>query len=425
MVISGPNAGGKSVALKTVGLVQYMFQCGLLVPIAEGSKMGIFEDLFLDIGDEQSIENDLSTYSSHLTNMKFFLKNACERSLFLIDEFGAGTEPELGGAIAEAILEQLNEQKAFGVITTHYANLKFFADKTQGLLNGAMRYDVEQLKPLYKLDVGLPGSSFAIEIATNIGLPKKVIHNARQKAGQKKVNIEKLLKELEVEKRTLEEKNKLLEKKEKELNELLARYDTLHKELESNKRQMLKEAKIEASRIVREANQKIENTIRLIKESQADKELTKLAKKEVEEFKEALQQDLAAIKKVEQSSEILPEEEIDSSNEILVGSWVKIKDVGTVGEVLSIKDKEAVVLIGEIKSTVKLNRLVKISKKEANEYLPKKVLSPATTNMHEVFREKLIDFSPEIDIRGKRAEEVTPILDEFIDNAIMLNQTYL
>ncbi|GAB4348876.1 MAG: endonuclease MutS2 [Flammeovirgaceae bacterium] len=425
LVISGPNAGGKSVALKTVGLIQYMFQCGLLVPISEGSKMGIFQDLFLDIGDEQSIDNDLSTYSSHLTNMKHFLKNANEHSLFLIDEFGAGTEPELGGAIAEAILEHLNELKSYGIITTHYANLKFYADKTKGLLNGAMRYDVENLQPLYKLDIGVPGSSFALEIATNIGLPKKVVHTARQRVGQKKVNIEKLLKELELEKRELEENNRLLEKKDKELAELLVKYNKLKDEIEENKRQILKEAKLEASRILAEANQKIENTIRFIRENNADKELTKFARKELDDFKEEIKTDLSILQEIEEKEEIEKEEvEIEEGTEIKEGSWVKLKDTETIGEVISLKGKEAVVLIGEIKTTVKMNRLQKVSRKELRANMPKKTLTPSVST-NEAFREKLMDFSPELDIRGKRAEEVFPILDDFMDNAIMLNQTYL
>jgi DNA mismatch repair protein MutS2 len=426
LVISGPNAGGKSVALKTVGLVQYMFQCGLLVSISEGSKMGIFQDLFLDIGDEQSIDNDLSTYSSHLTNMKHLLKNANEHSLFLIDEFGAGTEPELGGAIAEAILEHLNELKSFGIITTHYANLKFYADKTKGLTNGAMRYDVEHLQPLYKLDIGLPGSSFALEIATNIGLPKKVVHTARQRVGQKKVNIEKLLKDLEIEKRELEENNRLLEKKDKELADLLSKYNQLKDEIEENKRQILKSAKLEANRILLESNQKIENTIRFIKENNADKELTKFARKELEEYKEELKIDLHQLQQEAEKAEEVKEEnvEIEEGGEIKEGSWVKLKDTETIGEVISLKGKEAVVLIGEIKTTLKLNRLQKVSRKEARANLPKKTVAPSIST-NEAFREKLVDFSPELDIRGKRAEEVFPILDDFMDNAIMLNQTYL
>ena len=284
LVISGPNAGGKSITLKTAGLVQYMFQCGLLVPMIEGSKMGIFKNIFIDIGDEQSLENDLSTYSSHLTNMKFFVKNANRHSLCLIDEFGTGTEPKLGAAIAESILEQLNRKKAFGVITTHYANLKFFADRTEGLINGAMRYDVDNLQPLYELSIGQPGSSFALEIAQKIGLPPEVIGRARNKVGKKEVNIERLLSQLENEKKDLKAKNRDLESKQKELEKTLSDYTEKKAYFEEFKKKIMNEAKAEAAQLVSQANRKIEMAIKSIKTHQADKIVTKQIKHELANF---------------------------------------------------------------------------------------------------------------------------------------------
>ena len=271
LIISGPNAGGKSVALKTIGLVQFMLQCGLLVPMNDFSEMGVFQNLFIDIGDEQSLENDLSTYSSHLTAMKQFLIGANKRSLFLIDEFGTGTEPGLGGAIAEAILEDLNKSGAYGVINTHYTNLKVFADKTDGLINGAMRFDGEHLEPLYELEMGRPGSSFAFEISRKIGLPKGVIDRAKEKLGSQQVNFEKLLKELDIEKRVFAEKNMEIGINQRKVAQQLAEYTALKTRLENEQKQLINEAKQKAKSLVQEANQRIENTIREIKENKAEK----------------------------------------------------------------------------------------------------------------------------------------------------------
>lgn len=284
LIVSGPNAGGKSVSLKTVGLIQYMFQCGLLVPVQEGSSMGFFQNIFIDIGDEQSLENDLSTYSSHLTNMRHFLTLANKRTLFLIDEFGTGTEPGLGGAIAEAILEDLTKSGAFGVVNTHYTNLKVLADKTPGLVNGAMRFDGEHLEPLYQLEIGRPGSSFAFEIASKIGLPMAVINRAKEKLGTQQVNFEKLLKELDIERRVFAEKNIELGIKERKLTRELADYTALKSNLETNEKKIVNEAKQKAKTLLADANQLIENTIREIKENKAEKEKTKVVRNEIQKF---------------------------------------------------------------------------------------------------------------------------------------------
>jgi DNA mismatch repair protein MutS2 len=284
LLISGPNAGGKSVTLKTVGLLQYMYQSGLLIPVASHSKIGIFKNLFIDIGDEQSLENDLSTYSSHLTNMRYFLQFAGKSTLFLIDEFGTGTEPSMGGAIAESILEKLNQVRAFGVINTHYTNLKLFADNTEGIVNGAMRFDAQHLQPLYQLEIGKPGSSFAFEIASKIGLSQDIITTSKQKAGEKQVDFDKLLRELEVEKRVLSQKNAELKIREKDLRKLQQDYELLKNELETNRKQLLNNAKLEAKELLAETNRKIENTIRQIRETGADKQLTRKLRQELDQY---------------------------------------------------------------------------------------------------------------------------------------------
>jgi DNA mismatch repair protein MutS2 len=271
LLISGPNAGGKSVCLKTVGLLQYMLQCGLLIPVGEGSTTGIFEKLFIDIGDEQSIENDLSTYSSHLMNMKFFLKNANERTLVLIDEFGTGTEPMLGGAIAESILDRLCKYRTFGVITTHYTNLKHFASSAEGIENGTMLYDTARMEPLFKLEIGKPGSSFAFEIARKIGLPEEILQMATDKVGKDHINFDKHLRDIVRDKRYWETKRERIRKVEKSLDELAEKYETDLNTLEKQRKEILKKAKEDAEAVLAEANRRIENTIREIRESQAEK----------------------------------------------------------------------------------------------------------------------------------------------------------
>lgn len=412
LLVSGPNAGGKSVMLKTIGLVQYMHQSGLLVPVTENSVMGHFRHIFIDIGDEQSLENDLSTYSSHLTNMKFFLENTDAKTLFLIDEFGTGTEPSLGGAIAESILEELVKSKAFGVINTHYTNLKAFADKNQGILNGAMRFDSEHLEPMFDLEIGKPGSSFALEIAHKIGLKKQVVHNAKQKLGTKQVNFEKMLKELEIEKKIFQEKNLENSIKERALAQNLEQYTQLKDLLEGQKKAIINTAKLEAKQLVKDANQKIENVIKDIKEFKADKEITKVVREELEVFEK---KELEIIKP---KAQIIKDEYQLEKGEIIVGSLVRIKGQDTVGEVIGQRGKEFEVAIGGLKTTIKPNRLEKISKKEfkklAADEAPVKSLTGIDLN------EKMINFTFNLDIRGKRGESALQEVDNFLDDAIIL-----
>jgi DNA mismatch repair protein MutS2 len=419
LLISGPNAGGKSVTLKTVGLIQYMYQCGFLVPMAEHSEIGIFRNIFIDIGDEQSIENDLSTYSSHLTNMRHFLKFSNKSTLFLIDEFGTGTEPNMGGAIAESILEKLNSARAFGVINTHYTNLKLFAENTSGIENGAMRFDTENLEPLYMLEIGKPGSSFAFEIAHKIGLDEDVIIAARKKAGEKQVDFDKLLRELEVEKRSLSLKSQELKIREKDLKNLQSKYEELKNEIEVNKKIYLNKAKTEAKELLAEANRKIENTIRAIRENQADKSSTKKLRQELEKFETGI-----SLESVDEP--VLKDEEEDVieviGGDIEIGSFVRIKGQTAIGEVLLIKGKDAEIRIGELKSTIKLNRLEKISRKEYKKQTQDTYI-PALAGIN--LNEKMANFSYQLDLRGKRGEEAIQALEEFIDDALMLGQPEL
>jgi DNA mismatch repair protein MutS2 len=423
LIISGPNAGGKSVALKTIGLLQYMIQSGLLIPVIEGSTAGIFQNLFIDIGDEQSLENDLSTYSSHLTSMKAFVTLANRKTLFLIDEFGTGTEPGLGGAIAEAILEELTKSGAYGVINTHYTNLKLFADKTTGLVNGAMRFDGEHLEPLYELEIGRPGSSFAFEIASKIGLPKTVIDRAKEKLGSQQVNLEKLLKELDIEKRVFAEKNMEVGINQRKLAQQLAETNALKTRLDNDQKRLLNEAKQKAKALVAEANQRIENTIREIKENKAERDMTRLVRQELEQFDkkelkpEVLVEDVSKNQAKAESEEFLPE-----TGAIAVGSFVQIKGQSTIGEVLAMRGKDAEIRIGDLKSNVKLNRLEKVSRKVYREA----VGETARPKMQGIdLNEKMMNFSFNLDIRGQRGEEAMVELDNFINNGLMLGYSEL
>ena len=371
LIISGPNAGGKSVCLKTVGLLQYMLQCGLLVPMHESSRTGLFEHLFIDIGDEQSIENDLSTYSSHLTHMKYFVRNCNERTILLIDEFGSGTEPQIGGAIAEALLNRFNQHKSFGVITTHYQNLKHFAEDTPGIVNGAMLYDRHLMQPLFKLAIGNPGSSFAIEIARKIGLPEDVIAEASEKVGMDYINMDKYLQDIVRDKRYWESKRQNIRQREKKLEDIIARYEKDLSEVNSQRKEIVREAKAEASRILSDANARIENTIREIKEAQAEKERTKQARQELQSFKDSvsdaqeeddkLARKMAKLKKQKQKVSAQP---VFNRDVIEVGDAVRLKGQTSVGTVMELQEKQATVAFGMIKSTVKLDRLEKVSKNQ-------------------------------------------------------------
>lgn len=429
LIISGPNAGGKSVCLKTVGLLQYMMQCGLLVPMHERSRMGIFENLFIDIGDEQSIENDLSTYSSHLTNMKFFVKNCNEKTILLIDEFGSGTEPQIGGAIAEALLHRFNERNSYGVITTHYQNLKHFAEETPGVVNGAMLYDRHLMQPLFKLAIGNPGSSFAIEIARKIGLPEDVIAEASEKVGQDYINMDKYLQDIVRDKRYWESKRQNIRQREKRLEEVIARYEKDLNEVNSQRKEIVKEAKAEAAQILSEANAKIENTIREIKEAQAEKERTKQARAGLQEFKERIgdkqeEDDRIARKmaKLKERSERKKQKQKTSvsfnRDVIEVGDNVRLKGQTTPGTVLEVQEKDAVVAFGMIKSTVKLDRLEKVSRGQIKRDIQKSTFISEQTS--DQMHEKRLRFKQEIDVRGMRGDEALQTVTYFIDDAIQV-----
>ncbi|MDR2811067.1 MAG: endonuclease MutS2, partial [Tannerellaceae bacterium] len=353
LLISGPNAGGKSVCLKTVGLLQYMLQCGLLIPIYERSQTGMFSGIFIDIGDEQSIENDLSTYSSHLINMKFFVKNCNEKTIILIDEFGSGTEPRIGGSIAETLLDRFNRKGSFGIITTHYQNLKHFAQETPGIVNGAMLYDRHLMQPLFQLSIGNPGSSFAIEIARKTGLPEDVIAEASEKVGADYINLDKYLQDIVRDKRYWETKRQNIHRQEKKLEELTARYEQDVEAVNKEKKEIIRQAKEKAARILSEANAKIEQTIREIKEAQAGKEQTQQARKTLDNFKASI------ITTGETKCKTTP---APDKEPIALGDSVRLKGQTSAGTVLEIQGKKATVAFGMIKSTITLEKLEKVSK---------------------------------------------------------------
>ena len=431
LIISGPNAGGKSVCLKTVGLLQYMMQSGLLVPMHESSRMGIFTHLFIDIGDEQSIENDLSTYSSHLTHMKYFVRNCDERTILLIDEFGSGTEPQIGGAIAEALLGRFNQRGSFGVITTHYQNLKHFAEDTPGVVNGAMLYDRHLMQPLFKLAIGNPGSSFAVEIARKIGLPEDVIAEASEKVGQDYINMDKYLQDIVRDKRYWETKRQNIRQREKRLEEVIANYEKDLNEVNAQRKEIMREAKREASQIVADANAKVENTIREIKEAQAEKERTKLARQELRDFKDGMEKpkdeddmiarkmaklkERAERKKQKQKSKAQP---LFNKEVIEVGDNVRLKGQTSPGTVMEIHDKHAVVAFGMIKSTVDLERLEKVSKGQIKKDMQKSTFISEQTS--DQMHEKKLNFKQEIDVRGMRGDEALQTVTYFIDDAIQV-----
>lgn len=410
LLISGPNAGGKSVALKTIGISQYMLQCGLLPAVGSDSIMSIFDDMFIDIGDEQSMENDLSTYSSHLKNMRIMLKNAGAHSLVLIDEFGTGTDPVFGGAIAEAMLEIFVENKCFGAITTHYGNLKAFAEKTEGIVNGAMRFDMQNLEPEYALEVGRPGSSFALELAQKSGVQGEVIKNAKSKLGAGQLDIEKLLNKLERQKQDLKEREKKIKAQEVKVNQLEKKYSELKDSIETKKQEIIEKARTEASNLLKSTNREIEKTIRHIKESKAEKKETKKVRTALANYSEKVSKS----SKKKQAPEVKVEE-----GEIKVGSYALLDDSTMPVEVVEIKGKEAKIIAGGFTSFVKLNRLRKVSNKEARTKERKHSFSKRSINLVD----KRANFSSVLDVRGKRGEEVLILLDNFLDDALMLDQT--
>ena len=445
LIISGPNAGGKSVCLKTVGLLQYMLQCGMLIPIHESSHAGIFENIFIDIGDEQSIEDDLSTYSSHLTNMKIMIKHCNGQSLILIDEFGGGTEPQIGGAIAEAILKRFNQKKAFGVITTHYQNLKHFAENNEGVVNGAMLYDRHLMQALFQLQIGNPGSSFAVEIARKIGLPEDVIADAAEIVGQDYINADKYLQDIVRDKRYWENKRQAIRQREKLMNETIEHYQRAIEDMQKSRKEILGQAKEKAEQLIQESNARIENTIRTIKESQAEKEKTKQARQELKDFRQSLEElehkeeEEKIIRKMERLRErqsrkqrkertALPNTNQTPSNEntknnqaanIMPGSYVKLKGQDIIGQVLEIKGKNAITVFGNIKTTVSIERLV------FSPTQPKAVAlsTPTTfisTQTQDSMHEKRLHFKQDIDVRGMRGDEALQAVTYFIDDAILV-----
>ncbi len=418
LLISGPNAGGKSVCLKTVGLLQYMLQSGLLVPLDAHSEMGIYQDIFIDIGDEQSIENDLSTYSSHLTNMRFFVQHARRKTLFLIDEFGTGTEPQFGGAIAQAILETLLQKGAMGVITTHYTNLKQYAEKVSGISNAAMRFDVQRLEPFYELEIGKPGSSFALEIAKKIGLPSKVLSQAEALVGKKHTDFDQLLNELEKEKQQFDRREKTLGKRESELNRLVKEYEKKSEELEGKKQQIIGKAKTEASQLLSETNKEIEKTIRHIKENKAQKEETKKVREKLEQLKVKVKDQPDAPKQRDRDEQEIQEIQV-IEGEINNGDLVRLKGQEVIGQVSGVRGKDIEVIMGELKSTVKRNRLEKVSRKEARQNT--RSLSTSVGAQGIDLNQKRANFSTSLDIRGKRAEGAIGIVEQYLDEAIMFS----
>jgi DNA mismatch repair protein MutS2 len=431
LVISGPNAGGKSVLLKTAGLLQYMLQSGLPVPVGERSKAGIFKDIFLDIGDEQSIENDLSTYSSHLTNMKFMVKNARPDSLILIDEFGSGTEPQIGGAIAEALLHRFNEKGCCGVITTHYHNLKTFAESHEGIVNGAMLYDRHRMQPLFQLSIGQPGSSFALEIARKIGLPEDVIAEACEKVGQAYIHMDKYLQDIVRDKRYWEAKRQQIRQQEKRLEELSERYQSDLEKMTAQRKELIAQAKAEAERLLAETNARIENTVRQIREAQADKEKTKEIRRSLETFRESFREETATESKPVHKINQVKEREAPRKNKktvpqaifnpevIEIGDAVRIKGQRAVGEVMGKKDRTLVIAFGTIKTTVKAEQIEKVS----NHLIKKERVrhSAISANSSDSLSEKKLQFKLEIDVRGMRGDEALQAVVYYIDDAIQCN----
>lgn len=428
LLISGPNAGGKSVCLKTVGLLQYMFQCGMLVPMAEGSHIGFFEKIFIDIGDEQSIENDLSTYSSHLTNMKFFVKNCNAKTILLIDEFGGGTEPQIGGAIAESLLGHFNNKQAFGVITTHYTNLKHFATETEGVVNGAMLYDRHLMQPLFRLEIGNPGSSFAIEIARKIGLPESVIAEASEKVGADYINMDKYLQDIARDKRYWETKRQNIRQKEKRIEELEAKYESELSAINAQRKEVVRQAKSESKQMLEQANAMIENTIRKIKEAQAEKEKTKEIRKEFERFKSensdeanvsenSIDKKIAKLReKQQQKGQTAQSKELAA---LKIGDNVRIKGQNGAGEIIELHGKNAVVAFGMLKTSVKVDKLERVSKTQIKKEMKRSSFVSVDTT--EDIRQRSLNFKREIDVRGMRGDEALQAVQYFVDDALILN----
>ena len=437
LVISGPNAGGKSVCLKTTGIVQYMFQCGFPVPVSEISELPVFRSIYIDIGDEQSIDNDLSTYSSHLLNMKHMLAEASDRTLVLIDEFGSGTEPNIGGAI----LERLLAKGCYGVITTHYANIKYYASSTEGIANGAMMFDVQQIRPLFRLEMGKPGSSFAIEIARKIGLPEEIIRAASEKAGSDHINLEKQLREIARDKHYWEQKRDRIRLTDRKVEELEQTYSEQLSKIRAERQEILRRAKQEAQQLIADANRQIENTIRTIREAQAEKELTRLARRELDDFRETVEQtdtaerDAAVAREIERierrrqrraerreregaaEGKAPAEAPAPVRREVEVGSKVRMAGQEMVGVVQSLKGKRAQVAFGQILTTVDKSQLAVVSNSEYREAT--RPVTARTVVSADISSRKL-NFKDHIDVRGMRVAEALEAVQDLIDDALMV-----
>ena len=456
LIISGPNAGGKSVCLKTVGLLQYMLQCGLSIPIGDRSTVGLFQNIMIDIGDEQSIADDLSTYSSHLLNMKNMMKQANNRTLLLIDEFGGGTEPAIGGAIAEAVLKQFWKKETFGIITTHYQNLKHFAEDHEGVVNGAMLYDRHQMQALFQLSIGQPGSSFAIEIARKTGIPEDVISDASEIVGSDYIQSDKYLQDIVRDKRYWEGKRQTIHQHEKSLEGHIQRYETNLEEIERERKAILNRAKQQAEELLAEANRKIENAIREIKEAQAEKEQTRLIREELQEFREQVQNDdtrglmseedfAKKLRQMEerkarkaQRKERKGEEERAASEKLAArakanlndtnrplekGDSVRIKGTNSVGEIESIQGKQATVVFGGLRSKVKLEQLERAAKSQTTSSPADKHAHLAIQTSHmtrATMEDRRQNFHQDLDVRGMRGDEAIDAVMHFIDDAILI-----
>ena len=441
LVISGPNAGGKSVCLKTTGILQYMVQCGFLIPALENSEFPLFQSLMIDIGDQQSLENDLSTYSSHLVNMRAMLDEASEHTLILIDEFGSGTEPTIGGAISESILERFVERKAYGVITTHYANIKYFASRNEGVANGAMAFDVRNIMPLFSLEMGKPGSSFAIEVARKIGLPEDIVRKAMDKAGEDHINLEKQLREIARDKRYWAEKRDRIRMTDRKVEQLEQTYTDRLQGIKDERREIIDKARKEAEEMIAEARRTIENTIRTIRESQAEKEITCLARRELETFveevdgakrsesDERIEREMERLarrrerrekraEEREQAGGVVPQKvEEPVVQKIEVGTKVKLEGQEIPGVVKMIKGKKAQVAFGEMLIMVDVARLKAVS---SVEYRQATRPTAARTVVSVDIRERKLNFRDSIDVRGMRATEALEAVEDLVDDALMV-----
>lgn len=456
LIISGPNAGGKSVCLKTVGLLQYMLQCGLSIPVSERSKTGVFQNIMIDIGDEQSLENDLSTYSSHLLNMKNMMKAANGETIILIDEFGTGTEPEIGGAIAEAVLDKFCKQQAYGVITTHYQNLKHFADSHEGVVNGAMLYDRHEMKALFQLAIGRPGSSFAIEIARKIGLPEEVIKEASDIVGSEYIQSDKYLQDIVRDKRYWENKRQNIHQREKDMEKTISKYENDIEDIERSRKAILKKAKEEAAELLKESNKRIENAIREIKESQAEKEETRRIRQELDTFKQEVQEidtketdDKIArkIAQIQQRKErhakrqaekkenqekaaaalrnAQSKTQADSKREIQIGDTVRIKGLTTVGKIENITGDTATAVFGGMRTKMRLNRLelatIPIENTDKTEERKENLASYGISKeTRKTIDSHKSNFHQDLDVRGMRGDEALNAVQYFIDDAILV-----